>query len=237
VGTETEQPYGVDVRNNLIRLCRRIQALQPDRLVITGDLCLENGNASIYQWFKGHIDQLGIPYEVLSGNHDNPILLAGEFGVAGDLKSGELYYHRYWNEEQFLFLDSTPGTLSRAQLEWVEAQLVQDKHRCRILFMHHPPVEAGVPHMDMNYPLKAPIREALEHIFAKAAEPLSIFCGHYHHARTVIAPFGTVFISPSSYVQIDPYTQTFEPEHTAPGFRMIEIVGDQLRTSVHFIVD
>lgn len=236
VGAVGEQPYGVDVRNNLLRLCRHIKKLQPDHLVITGDLCLEDGNAEVYRWFRNHIGELAIPYEVLSGNHDNPCLLAKTFEVTEDLKGEELYYHRIWNEEQFLFLDTSPGTLSREQLEWTEEKLTGGAYRCRNIFMHHPPVEAGVPHMDKNHPLEAPFREALARIFAKAAEPVHVFCGHYHHARTILVPYGTVFISPSSYVQINPYVQRFEPEHTAPGFRLIDLDGDQLRTSVHFIV-
>jgi len=237
VGTEEEKPYGVDVRKNLISLCQRIKTLNPDHLVITGDLCLEHGNAAIYRWFRGHIEQLGIPYQVLSGNHDDPRLLAQAFDVQEDLKDKELYYCRQWNGERVLFLDSSPGTLSSAQLDWIEAKIIQREHRCRMIFMHHPPIESGVPHMDNNYPLEAPYREALVRIFAKAAEPLSVFCGHYHHARTIQASFGTVFISPSSYMQINPYVSKFEPEHTVPGFRMIELLGDQLRTSVHFLVE
>ncbi len=237
MGTAGEQPFGVDVRSNLLRLCSHISKLQPDHLVITGDLCLEDGNADVYRWFREHIEALAIPYEVLSGNHDNPCLLARVFEVTEDLKDEELYYRRQWCGERFLFLDSSPGTLSANQLSWVEAELTQREQRCRILFMHHPPVRAGVPHMDNNYPLQAPFREALARIFAKAAEPLHVFCGHYHHARTILAPFGSVFISPSSYVQINPYVENFEPEHTAPGFRLIDIDGDQLRTSVHFMVD
>ena len=237
VGTAEEQPHGVDVRRNFQRLCRRIDVLRPDHLVITGDLCLENGDPEIYQWIKETVDQLEIPYEVLSGNHDDPCLLADVFGVTTDLKEQELYYCRTWEGECFLFLDTTPGSLSRRQLDWVEKHVRSGEGRCRILFMHHPPVIAGVPHMDSNYPLQASCREALEVIFANAMEPVRVFCGHYHHARTIEASYGTVFISPSSYVQINPYSVEFELEHTVPGFRMIELVGDKLRTSVHFLAD
>lgn len=237
VGTEEDQPHGVDVRHNFQRLCRRIDVLRPDHLVITGDLCLENGDSEVYRWIKEEVDQLNIPYEVLSGNHDNPCLLADVFGVTADLKEQELYYCRTWEGERFLFLDTTPGSLSSGQLDWVENHLRSGEGRCRVLFMHHPPVIAGVPHMDSKYPLQARYREALELIFTKAREPVRVFCGHYHHARTIEESYGTVFISPSSYVQINPYSVDFEPEHTTPGFRMIELLGDKLRTSVHFLAD
>ena len=79
VGLEGEDTYGVDVRQNFLQILEKVKAETPDLLVISGDLCYHQGDAQIYEWIKGHLDQIDIPYEVMSGNHDDPQLLAKAF--------------------------------------------------------------------------------------------------------------------------------------------------------------
>ena len=79
IGLENEDTYGVDVRHNFLQILDKAKAQRPDLLVISGDLCYRDGDARIYEWIKGHLDQSGLPYEVMSGNHDDPVLLARSF--------------------------------------------------------------------------------------------------------------------------------------------------------------
>lgn len=236
VGEPDEQPYGVDVRSHFLALCRRIREIKPDYLVVTGDLSLTSGNAEIYQWIKFHLDQVGVPYAVLSGNHDDPNLLAHAFSLEDHLHDGELFYTRHWGGDWVLFLDSTPGAISDFQLDWLRRQLSETGGSPRLLFMHHPPVLAEVPHMDDHYPLLESSRRALSRIFGEYQGPIHVFCGHYHNAREVHQDGVHVYITPSSYLQIDPFQKDFAVDHTRPAFRYIDWRPSRVLTSVHYLM-
>jgi len=235
VGQPGELPNGIDVRDNFLRLCRTIASIAPDFVVLTGDLCAVFGELSVYEWMKEQLDQLAIPYAVISGNHDDPELLARAFGLEDGLHGGELYFRRKIGEEWALFLDTTPGTLSQKQLEWLRTELMRPGSSRQFIFMHHPPVLAGIPHMDNNYPLLKPGRDALHALFTECGKEIYVFCGHYHNSITLRCPYGTIYVTPSSYLQIDPYQEEFAIEHTMPAFRYIEWTPQQVRSLVHYL--
>lgn len=235
VGQPGEAPNGVDVREHFLQLCQTVASIAPDYVVVTGDLCALSGEATIYRWMKEQLDELAIPYAVLSGNHDDPELLAQVFDLENFLHDGELYYQRRIGEEWIFFLDTTPAMLSQKQLRWLETQLQRSGSSRQIIFMHHPPVLAGIPHMDQHYPLLEPARRALQTLFRASGKEVFIFCGHYHNALSVHCDWGCVHLTPSSYLQIDPHRESFAIEHTLPGYRMIEWSPAGLRTSVHYL--
>lgn len=235
IGRPGETPNDVDVRLHFLQLCQKIEAIHPAFIVITGDLCAMAGEMDTYQWMKQRLEQLDIPYAVISGNHDDPELLARAFDLEDHLHDGELYYRRRLGEEWALFLDTTPGTLSQKQLDWIAQQLKQPGGDRQLIFMHHPPVLAGIPHMDNNYPLLEPARHALQVLFTECPSEVYVFCGHYHNGMTIRRDFGTVFITPSSYLQIDPHQEAFAIEHTIPGLRYIELQPREIRSAVHYL--
>ena len=75
IGEEEEDTFSIDVRANFLKALGNIRALDPDRLVLTGDLCFRDGDPAIYQWIKSHIDGLPFPVDLISGNHDDTVLL------------------------------------------------------------------------------------------------------------------------------------------------------------------
>ena len=81
VGEAGELGYGVDVRANFLKILDAARQLNPDRIVVTGDLCMHTGSAPVYEWMKAQLDDTGIGYEVISGNHDTPTLLSEVFGL------------------------------------------------------------------------------------------------------------------------------------------------------------
>ena len=46
---------GVDLRANFLAGLQEAKAWQPDALVISGDLCFEVGNESVYRWIKAQL--------------------------------------------------------------------------------------------------------------------------------------------------------------------------------------
>ncbi|MBK7870355.1 MAG: metallophosphoesterase [Saprospiraceae bacterium] len=162
LGEVGEDTFGVDVRANFQLVLEAAMQLNPDHLVITGDLCFRHGSAEVYAWVKYLLDSLSVPYDLISGNHDDSVQMATSFGLLEYLHDKELYFLKYFNDIPVLFLDTAVGQVSLQQKDWLSRQMQTIQQNC-IIFMHHPPLLAGVPYMDMNYPLLD--CEAIQNIF------------------------------------------------------------------------
>lgn len=232
VGLEGEDTDGVDVRKNFVKILASIQSQQADHLVVSGDLCYRDGNRDIYHWLKEKLDSLTIPYDLISGNHDDPTMLAQTFAYNGRLKEGELYYTNRIEGEPVIFLDTTTGVVSEKQLQWLKAQL--DAHQQElIIFMHHPPVFAGVRFMDSKHHLRN--MDEVQAILTSHPFNLTIFTGHYHVEKTIRYKNLEVNITPSCFFQIDQQSLEFKVDHYRVGFRKIELDDKMLRHSVCYV--
>jgi len=232
IGKEGEDTYGVDVRANFLKILEAACALQPDELMLSGDLCFDKGEAEIYAWIRPHLEKTGIPYRLISGNHDDPQLMAEAFGLEALLEAGELYYRADYGPFPALFLDTTPYLVSETQLKWLVGQLATHSGDW-LIFMHHPPLLAGVQYMDDHYPLKnhAEILALLQ----KHPGRVQVFCGHYHADRVVTAGNVTVYVTPSCFFQIHPFAKAFTVDHYRIAFREIELRAGQLLTTVRYL--
>ena len=232
IGTEQEDTYGIDVRANLLNILNQVKSENPDHLVISGDLCYREGERSIYEWILSHLSNIDIPYSLLSGNHDDPSLLAEVFQITDQLQDGDLFYDKSFGKYPALFLDSTTGVLSSQQIGWLKTKL--DKHNGNwLLFIHHPIVKAGVPFMDKNHSLKN--KEQVIEILNAHPGNFYVFSGHYHVEKTVLFKNITQFITPSCFFQIDQHTEEFKVDHQQIGFREITIDNGSILNSVHYL--
>ena len=232
VGREGEDTYGVDVRSNFLKILEATQEKEPHYLVISGDLCYRDGDADIYEWIKGKVEQTGIPYEIMSGNHDDPVMMANTFGRANLLKGKELYFKRYFEGRPVLFLDTTPGVVSKEQLNWLKKELAEQKGEAMI-FMHHPPLEGGVPFMDQRHALqnKAEVQEVIfEH-----PHNVNIFTGHYHVEKLIRKKNMVVHITPSCFFQIGQESTDFQVDHYRIAFREINWSNGVMMNAVHYL--
>jgi len=231
VGEPGETAYGADMRANFLKILAETKKLNPNYLVITGDLCYDTGVRSIYAWMKIQLDALQIPYDVIAGNHDEPRLLAEVFGRQADLHDTELYFAKNINDTPILFLDTTVGMMSEQQLTWLQ-QCLQSQYQAVTIFMHHPPLYASMPWMDARYPLLN--RDAVQQILFAHPYPITVFCGHYHIDKTVQQRNVTMHITPSCFFQIDQHSEDFKIDHLSIALREIEIDGEALRHSVFY---
>ncbi|MEM6377703.1 MAG: metallophosphoesterase [Bacteroidota bacterium] len=231
IGQTGEATYGVDVRANFIKILEEAKALSPDIIVVTGDFCFKAPQRSIYQWVRPHLEALQIPYRVISGNHDEPSYLAEEFALEGHLHEQELYYQEIWGDWPVFFLDTTIAKISTKQLNWLAEKLEGLKHDT-LIFMHHPPMNAGVPYMDLNHHFKD--QEMVCNLFEKQPFRCHIFTGHYHVEKMVQRKNLSLYITPACFFQINQYQDDFAPDHHRIGMRMIELRGDDLLSTVHY---
>jgi len=232
IGAADEKPYDVDVRQNFLDTLHAAVERQPDYLIITGDLCLERGDREVYEWVKARLDFMGIPYEVQAGNHDDTLQLADVFNLHDHLIGGELFYKKLFGEQTFYFLDTATYSLSEQQMQWFTNEL-QTAEGEVYLFIHHPPIYGGVPFMDIQHPLTN--RDAVTDLLLNVANPIHVFCGHYHVDKVIRKQNLTVYITPSLYFQINDDFTEFQLDHKRIGFREIIIENGMLRTSVRYI--
>ncbi|MEZ4883785.1 MAG: metallophosphoesterase [Chitinophagales bacterium] len=234
IANEGEKPNGIDVRSNFLKILEKVKQASVDYIVVSGDFCLHIGVLEIYEWIKLQLDAVGIPYFVMSGNHDNPAMLASVFEVEDFLQKDELFYsHEIESFGKLIFLDSTNGLVSSQQLSFL-ISCCKNENKSNLLFIHHPPILADVLHMDKNYSLQN-IEEVHSAIEACMSKPQAIFCGHYHCSRAITLPFlnTTVFITPSSsYFQLNPDAVNFEIESKIPAWRNIIWDGKTVKTSI-----
>lgn len=226
IGMAGEDTFDVDVRGNFLRMCQEIKRLAPDYLVVTGDLCFEDPHEEIYVWIKQHLDSLEITYDLLSGNHDDPLMLSAVFERDHLLKGSQLYYQRQIEGDVYLFLDTTTGIIDQQQLNWL-AKALNSQYNRLVIFMHHPPVWGGVPHMDNNYPLHN--RDIVLETLLEYNNRIDVFCGHYHVDKTISVDNVNIHITPSSFFQIDQHQEDFAVDHQRPGLR--EIIVEEGRLS------
>ncbi|NNF36459.1 MAG: hypothetical protein HKN68_20320 [Saprospiraceae bacterium] len=230
-----EKAMEVDTYKNLENVIQRIIGEQPDYIINAGDICFKEPVEETYLWFKNYMDSLNIPYSTIVGNHDDSKMMASivhpELNFNKD--TNELYYVKYINGIKFIFLDSGRGELSDQQWEWFRSELENDE--AKYIIMHHPPVEAHVPHMDIRYSFNQ--SERFLNLLAAHKGEITIFTGHYHVERTILKPDFNIFITPSCFVQIDDRYEEFQADHKYPCFRniYIEREGTEMISTVKYL--
>lgn len=232
IGQPGEKTFGVDVRANFVHILKEAARLKPDALILTGDLCFDKGDLYIYKWIHQQLTLLGVPFELIPGNHDDVSMMAVVFEKKQHLKTNEFYFSWETGGSEMIFLDTSTGTVSSKQLKWL-AQKLQEKKGDLILFMHHPPILCGVAYMDNKYALQN--RDDLQEILFAYPGKIHVYCGHYHIERTLYLNNLIVNITPSTFFQIDMHSAPFRVDHYRIAFRVIEWEGSGLlRQNLHY---
>ncbi len=214
------QTLGISTQKNFENTLQFIKNRDYQRVVLGGDLCNNVGERFIYAYVKEKMDSLGIPYYIISGNHDDSTLLSEVMGVGDKLEGGQLYFKEKFNTDYVYFLDTSLGNLSEAQWSWLDKELSNVKGTEAVIFMHHPPIKAYSLHMEPRYEFSEMKRFedlTVQYLHLK----FRIFTGHYHMERTLFKNNIQLYVSPSTYVQIDPDFETFQPIMNGPLFREI----------------
>ncbi len=220
----------IDVRGKFKSVLAEAKKQQPDLLVLSGDLCYDVGNKAVYQWIKHELDQSGLNYQVMPGNHDDSVMMAKVFKMPWQENTKESFSSIQYTVGKVLFLDSAKAALSEDQWSWLEQELRTEQSI--LLFMHHPPLLAQTPFMDNHYSFKEMDRFA--EVLAQKNN-ISVFCGHYHTERFVQSNHFNVFITPSTMAQIDPEKPEYALGHLTPGFRVIDWDGEEVITYVRYL--
>jgi len=232
IDLDGQYPFNIDVRKNFLDILELAVKESPDHLVVTGDFCVDKGLEEIYLWIKSHLNQLPFSYDIIAGNHDDSVMMAHVFELEHLLNDDELYFAKKIGRTHCLFLDTSKGFHSENQLKWIKRQLKSNTENL-VVFMHHPPLKAGIPFMDEKYPLQD--MHAIQKIFFSYPHNISVFSGHYHIEKTVVHKNITLMVTPACYFQISQKSAEFSVDHHRIGMRMIELEGGMVCSTVRYL--
>lgn len=230
-----DQPYhGILTRDHCLRVLEKMDRQRPDLLVLSGDLAASQGELEAYVWLRERLDEFGCPYEVMLGNHDRLSSLGQAFPLFAERVQPDGYYFQQTHQGfPLLFLDSSRHHLAQPQMDWLATTLA-GLSQPALLFIHHPPRLCGCAFMDEGHPLRNG-DQVWPLLVQHAVQVPYVFCGHYHIEKTVLTAHApTVFITPSSMMQIRDDTPGFLVNHAHPGWRHIHWDGERLDTKVEY---
>jgi 3',5'-cyclic AMP phosphodiesterase CpdA len=141
---------------NLARLVRVLEHLltlqaRPDLLVLSGDLA-DDGAPESYRHLQAALARWPGPVRLALGNHDSRAHFLDVFGAA-HADGGFVQGRTALDGLQVIVLDSLEegrhgGAFCEARAQWL-CQVVQDSAGAPLLvFLHHPPVDVGLPWID-----------------------------------------------------------------------------------------
>ena len=223
IGGARECPHQIDCRAQFRATLDAVNLQEPDVIVLTGDLCFRDPEGEAYSWIASQLSALPCDVIIQAGNHDSQQSMRKYFDIPYHIATDEIYSLAEWEGHQVFFLDTARGVMSATQYDWLAEHIATPAPRV-IFFMHHPPVYCGVPHMDVRYAFQQ-IPEFQQFVSGIDAE-IIVYCGHYHVERTLIMPGQTIYITPSTFFQINAWQEEFAIDHHRPGYRMIELTED-----------
>jgi 3',5'-cyclic-AMP phosphodiesterase len=179
---------------------------KPDLVVISGDL-VDTPRAEEYQHLKRLLAPLNIAFAGIPGNHDQRDMMRAALPQNYASASGPLNQRIEIGGLDLVLLDSgvsgkPHGELDAPTLRWLEATLASVPDRPALLFLHHPPFQAGIWHMDQQNLQNA---NELANVVRLHPRVQLIATGHVH--RATLAMFAgvptTICPAPNHAVDLD----------------------------------
>ncbi|WP_017664224.1 metallophosphoesterase [Porphyrobacter sp. AAP82] len=156
---------------------------RPDLLVLSGDIT-DHGDAESFSKTVALLADCPIPILPMVGNHDSREGLLGAFPQVVPAEGGFLHYVVDAGLGlRIICLDTLEdgrhgGAFCEARAAWLAARLAEAPDTPTLIFMHHPPVVAGIDWMD-----PAPGEDwitRLHTVLEGQSQVLAIHCGHLH---------------------------------------------------------
>jgi 3',5'-cyclic AMP phosphodiesterase CpdA len=174
-------------------LLEDIEAFEPHLVVVTGDLT-QRARRAQFECAREFLRDLGRPYLVVPGNHD----IAPVYRPFARVFAPYTGYRRYvsndlnteFSDDELLVLGLNTveplrwkeGTVSRAQLRWIEARVREHPMRFVVVASHHPLAETVTAGPMSKVRRHTELLETLE-----SANVALCLTGHLH--RSQLEPF------------------------------------------------
>jgi Icc protein len=190
-----------------------------------------------YMLLKDIIAGLPCPAHVLVGNHDDRMAL-NRVLLDGALAPGAPHV---WSFDHggyhFVGLDSQEPGLARGfldggQLEWLERDLGHHRGQPTIVFVHHHPWPLGLDWIDG---MRLRNGDELIAVLQAHGRVRWLICGHVHLDQAIQRKELTMLTTPSTCLQLSRVSQGAKALPGPPGFRIVDVSGDQLSTRVVYL--
>jgi Icc protein len=236
LGEEGRLQYGVDTAAILRRAVPMMNALEPDFVIVSGDLISDESEDS-YRRLQSLLKPVGAPIHCMMGNHDDRAAFRRVFRPE-DPPTAEPVCEAFELEGiRFILLDSVlpgkvEGRLGEEQLRWLDAELAAHPDRPTWVFLHHHPLPVYIRWLDA-LGLQDP--DAFLAVLARHPQVEVVGYGHVHQLRRWRYR-GVLFASvPALAFQISPLHQEPNITQETPAFRRVEFSGDGTRRWLHFL--
>ena len=237
--------FGLDPRARLAAAIADINQHHGDAelCLFTGDLA-DHGAPEAYDALRETLAALQIPYRLMIGNHDDRDNFQSAFPAAPRDEHGFVQTVVTTGAGDIILLDThEPGQVSGSfcarRQGWLKARLAGAAGRPVTIFMHHPPLDIGIPSMDrIGLVDKQGFAEAVTG--AGAAGIRHIFFGHVH--RPVSGSWrGIPYAALRSLVhQVRLELVTGRPmslDHAPPAYNVILFDGEDTVVHHHEFLD
>lgn len=235
---EGETIFGSDPHQRLVGAVADINKNNQDAAlcVITGDLA-HHADKRAYALLRETLEKLVVPYQILPGNHDDRDTLRSVFPELEPDSDGFILAVQDTPAGRFMFLDTVDsgvhtGFYCEKRQQWLAGMLEQSRDMPVFLFMHHPPFEIALPHIDQYVMTNG---DAFASVVTKHDNIRHLFFGHVHrpvsgswHGIPFSALRGTNHQSWLTFEQTRGNVCSLEP----PAYAVIFL--DNHRTIVHY---
>lgn len=218
---------GVNTRTHFLTALKEAKRLNPDLLMLTGDLA-EDEQWATYQWLYQQLKKSGLTWQWLPGNHDQPARMAYFSPTDFYLQTPD------W---QVLGLNShqpkaAQGKLDTQQLERLKEALNNPKPL--LIALHHPPLPVGSLWKD-----KLALENSTEFWRLLKDQPQTklVVFGHVHQAFSQTKHHSLNLATPAASVQFTANSDKFAIDPTAqPALRLIKLkpAGFYSTCLIHF---
>ncbi len=204
-----------------------------DLLVMTGDIAAHGEEGAYRQVQELFADALS-RCRLLPGNHDDSGTMQRFFGELIAANNTAITFSQELDGWRLIGLDShvageVHGEITAEQLDWLGRELNNSAQQPTLLFLHHPPISVASEWLD-RIMLRNP--QQISDVLDSAPQVRAIFCGHVHHEFHGILGNVPVFTTPSTAIQFTPGTAELIFDDIPPGFRVIELSGNEFATHV-----
>ncbi|HEY7518904.1 MAG TPA: metallophosphoesterase [Methylomirabilota bacterium] len=239
--------FEFDTEASLRRVIAAVRALDPAPAfaVFGGDLAspdlLDRDPARTpeqyepsYRLLAEIVGQLPCPAHFLVGNHDHRAAFNRVLRTGAPSPDAPHYYSFDHGRYHFVVLDShepgqAAGLLDAAQLRWLRADLAEHRRQPTLVFVHHHLWPLGLQWID-----SMSLRNGQELVAALGEHPdvRWVICGHVHLDHASQRGRLTMLTTPSTCIQLSKVSQAAKVFPGPPGFRIVDVAGDQLSTRV-----
>ena len=183
-----------DHLNRFERVLSWLRPLQPDILVLTGDLT-DGDWPEGYAQIAAMLNAQSYPALVLPGNTDNRDLMRHVWGKVHwvqDAAEDAMHFIHYAHDMNLIGLDTSVSEESygdvTGHLEWLEKKLAEAGEAPAMLFLHHHAFTSGIPTLDETMCRGLSRLETV--IRRSPTRLLAIASGHVH--RPVVGTFAGI---------------------------------------------